>query len=82
MPTIKARILKAGRVLKVYRENHPDYHNHPEESDQQAMSDMLSDCLHFCESKGWDIPSMLLNIRNNWESERKGGPEHFLQKEE
>lgn len=64
MPTIKARIIKARRVLKVYRENHPDYNGHPEEPDTQALEDMAADLMHLYKKLGRD-PADLLRIAND-----------------
>lgn len=59
MPTIKARLVKARRVLKVYRENHPGYKNNPKEPDCLALRDMIADCLHLADQKNWEPLEML-----------------------
>lgn len=58
MPSINARIIKAKRVLKVYRENNTTYNNHPEEPDTTAIVDMVADLMHLYKKLGedpWDL---------------------------
>lgn len=61
MPSINARIIKAKRVLKVYRENNTTYNNHPEEPDTTAIVDMVADLMHLYKKLGED-PSRLVSL--------------------
>ncbi len=64
MATLKARIIKAKRILKVYRENHSDYKNSPKEPDTQAIGDMVAD-LMLLYKKLREDPSRLISVAMN-----------------
>ncbi len=69
MPTIKARLIKAARVLKTYRDNHPDYKGSPQEPDRQAMIDMFADCFHLAEKNGWKPKQMIQTAIGHFDTE-------------
>lgn len=71
MPTIKARIIKAQRVLKVYRENHPDYKDSPKEPDAQAIGDMVSDLMHLYKKLEKDPKWLVTMALDHWSAENK-----------
>lgn len=71
MPTIKARIIKAKRVLKTYRDNHPDYKKSPEEPDYQAIGDMVSDLMHLYKNLGHDPEALVRIAKGHFDAEHR-----------
>lgn len=72
MPSNKARIVKAHRVFTVYRENHPNYKNRPEEPDDQALQDLLTDLFHYAAHRGFNVGQLSTMAQINFEAELNG----------
>ncbi len=72
MPTNKARILKGRRVLQVYRDNHTTYKNRPEEPDDQAIQDLLTDLMHYAYHRRFNVGKIVTMAQINFSAEATG----------
>ncbi len=66
----EARADRAAAVINAYREMHPDYRDHPEEPNYQAVTDLLADIRHYCQKKDIEFQSCIRISEMHYQEEK------------
>ena len=56
-------------ALATFRLNHPDYFNHPEEPDEQAIIDLMANLMHLAKEMGQNPAHLVQTAANHYEEE-------------
>jgi hypothetical protein len=60
---------RGQQILRAYRGIHPDYWNE-NEPDDQAVTDLLADLMHYCKQQGIDFRKCVAMAEVHFEEER------------
>lgn len=61
---------RANKAEELCRESVLNNPKSKDDTEDYFVSDMLSDCFHLCDKKGWDVEELIDRAKRQWEDER------------